>query len=395
MQNRRIKVVFVVAHDAYLKGGRNICKLLEQHSNFDVSWLTTSKCLAGTGVGFININEVGAVNEVVQADVIFAGLGGRDLNRLITCIKGNAPSIRQKTPHIVSYFPGALHLNIFEALVVRLRADKVLLNCKRDYKLYRRIALATIGRDNGMVLGAPWIGQQPTPNLHNDIDLLFVEQSIVPESCMKRTRLVEHLAKLSVRRPDWRIVVALRARKDQASSHQVEYCLKEIAECLQGHAHHLEFSYEDVDLLLSRSKRVATIASSVAFTSLAWQKPTFFINNLGINKAWGNDLFKRSGYMASLHEIEKCSFTITSWYRDFIQYPQPDIIGSTLKISGRSYVKVIPKVWICNLPLICHLFFFYVRNYKNPWVEVSKAFRSVRKINDAIISLKGNCNVKK
>jgi hypothetical protein len=388
IRRQRIKVAFVVAHDAYLKGGQNICKILKQQSHFDVSWLTTSNHLATKEIAWVDINQADQVHDLVHADVIYAGLGGRALSRLIRGVKGAALSVKQKKPLIVSYFPGVLHLHIFESLVTRLRADRVLLNCERDYQLYRRVALATIGQNNGMLLGAPWIGRQPDQTADNNIDLLFIEQSIVPKSRKDRIQLVEHLAKLSVQKPDWRIVVVLRARQDQASSHQVEYCLEAIARGICEYDHRLEFSYDDVDQLMSRSKRVATISSSAAFTSLAWLLPTLFINDLGIQKAWGNDLFSRSGYMGSLHEADSYSASNGRWSMDFIQLPRPEVVATVLEIAESTDAKFIPKIRACNFSLCWIIFLFCMKNSKNPWSENLRVFRTIRNINRRTYTVK-------
>ncbi len=385
-QSQPYKVVFIVAHDAYLKGARNICTLLEQQKRVDVRCFTTSRWLVAQGLSWLEMDRAGRMEALQQADLIFAGLGGRDLNRLIHSLRGPeaAEAAVGHSPLIVGYFPGVLHLHIFESLASRLRCDRVLLSCERDYRLYRHLALATIGENNGLLLGAPWIGQPPHQDQRCDIDLLFVEQSVVPESHAERTRLVEHLARLARQHPDWRIVVALRARKGEASSHQLEYCLEDVSQQLDSSSPRLEFVLGDIDQLLTRARRVATISSSVAFTSLAWRKPTLFISDLGVRECWGNDLFQHSGYMTSLYQACHHGVSINRWYQQFIQLPQPSVIAGLCGTVPSAVGKAIPGIRASNLRLLWLVLMFCLKNRKKPLPDICRLMCTIGNINSRI-----------
>ena len=205
---------------------------------------------------------------MLKVDQIIAGLGGRDINRLIYAVHNAKARTASTQPLIVGYFPGILHLRIFESLATRLCCDRVLLNCERDYQLYRQLTRATHSKDNGLLFGAPWIVQPPDSQKICDIDLLFVEQTIVPHTKTERTRLVEQIIALSHQHPEWRIVVSLRTREGCASSHQLDFCLEKIWYQLKDDRINLEFVVGDINNLLARARRVATVSSSVAYTSI-------------------------------------------------------------------------------------------------------------------------------
>lgn len=398
---QELKITVIVAHDAYLKGAHNICRLLGEQANIQVSWFTTSKLLASHDLSYIDIEK--AVREkklnddLVQADMVIAGLGGRDLNKLIYGIrKFVSKSYDNITfPKIIGYFPGVLHLRIFESLATRLLCDQVLLNCERDYFLYRKLALATIGKDNGLMFGAPWISPPPTTSIPQDIDLLFVEQSVVPETLRDRTSLVKCLIALARQHPSWRIVVALRARKGNASSHDLKYCLEEISQNLLAGEGGVEFVIDDIDHLIARSHRIATISSSVAYTSLAWDKETWFIRDLGVNKNWGNDLFKRSGYMVWLHQIGDLVFSKSTWCSRFVKLPCPNIINQLKYAKNNHYVDSIPCFNVTNMRLLWVVLIFCLKNFKNPLVEVRDLLVTIRNINGRIYGLKKKENINK
>lgn len=375
-----LKVVFIVAHDAYLKGAKNILTLLPQQKPLDVHWYTTSQHLLKYDLEWLDLGMVSPFSISTQADIIFAGLGGRDLNRLINAVKvmGRAAS---SNPLIVGFFPGILHLRMFESLATRLRCDCVLLNCERDYQLYQSLARVTTGRSNGLLLGAPWIGEPPSSSRFCDIDLLFVEQSIVPQSFSDRVKLVKNLIKLAGEHPNWLIVVALRAVKGQASSHHPEYCLMDILQQIGTEINNLKFVHDDIDQLLIHAKRVATISSSVAFTSLAWGKPTVFINDLGVHKSWGNDLFKRSGYMASLHSENEFKQKTTLWCEKFIQKPNPKRLAEIYQLQPYVYAPKISGAHIGNLRLLWLFIVFCVRTLSFDIAGFRFFLSAVRNIN--------------
>lgn len=389
------RVVFIVAHDAYLKGARNICTLLEKQNKIQVSWFTTSKRLEGLGLSWLDIARLNMEQSwknkaLQQADLIFAGLGGRALNQLIHHLKRSdaAVSEGQAQPRIIGYFPGVLHLRIFESLATRLRCDQVLLNCERDYRLYQQLALSTTGEDNGLLFGSPWIGSPPESDKPCDIDLLFVEQSIVPETQNDRIRLVKCLIALSRQYPKWRIVVALRARKGQASSHQLKYCLEEISQQLLADHTPLEFVLDDIDQLLARARRVATISSSAAYTSLAWGKPTLFIRDLGIKQSWGNDLFKKSGYLGLTQRVGELTFSANGWFKQFIQSPRLAVISSLINPPAPICSTAIPRFNIKNIRLLWLVLKFCLKSRKSPLSELRILLRTIDNINVRIYNIK-------
>lgn len=373
-------VIFVVAHDGYLKGAQNIFKLLKDSLQLKVSWYTTSAFLESDTMQRLNVDLAHQEKLFQDADIVFAGLGGRDLNRLIFSLKNFCAA--GMAPRVVGYFPGILHHRILESLATRLGCDQVLLNCMRDYYLYNQLSRATIGRDNGILFGSPWITDAPKNEQPKDIDFLFVEQSIVPQEFPERKELVKLLIKLSHQHPDWHIVVALRAKKGNSSSHQLEYCLEEIA--LELNNVSIEFVFDDIDYLVSRARKVATISSSVAFTSLAWGIPTLFINDLGVKKSWGNDLFERSGYMSSIFKINLVAFEKNRWFEKFVKKPSSESVVELNYLPFYADGNFIPVVRLLSFSMIVLVLKFCLFDSRSPFKDVMDFVRSIRNINNKI-----------
>lgn len=378
------QVVFIVAHDAYLTGARNILKLMGK--DIEAHWFTTSHQLAGTELQWLNIDDLSTASVLMRADIVFAGLGGKNLNRMIYKIRSKNNVNR---PKIIGYFPGILHLRIFESLMTRLLCDKVLLNCERDYLLYRKIVKATTGVNNGILFGAPWISPAPVDDQRQDIDLLFVEQSIVPESLGERRELVKKLNQLAISQPYKKIVVALRARKGDASSHQPEYCLEEIWLSQYEALSNLQFVVADIDQLLVRSKHVATVSSSVAYTSLAWGKPTTFITDFGTPMRYGNDLFRHSGYLAPLVSFSSEKVVVSPWCRRFVLTPSVKNINEIISSESNDFSEQrIPGINFLNIRLLFIVLLFCVQHMRNPISEFNGLKRTFDNINKRIYDVK-------
>lgn len=394
-----LRVAFVVAHDAYLKGARNIAAALQ--ADVSTCWLTTSPLLVNEQTRLLDLDTGQGLELLGGCDQVIAGLGGRNLNRLIRALRMDRGT--GLLPEIIGFFPGVLHLRILESLATRLLCDRVLLNSPRDYALYQKLSLATLGYNNGVLLGAPWIKATPFGGVEKpslDIDLLFIEQSIVPGSLSERTELVRKLYQLAVQAPEKKIVVALRARKDQASSHQPEHCLEELffqqyrtgvefsEPKLHGPLANLRFVIDDVDCLLPRARALATVSSSVAFTSLACGQATLFINDFGIHRSYGNDLFVRSGCMGPLALIN-ADQRDHHWVAHYVMamdsgmvarlLAEPGIGGADI-IAGRTGCGV-PGIHLHN-PLLLKLILHYLssRGFRC-WREISQLLSSIRNIN--------------
>jgi hypothetical protein len=308
-----MKIAFIVAHDAYLKCAKNISSMLGD--GIDISWFTTSSDLHDPDV---NLVQIGIENEIHHSDFIFAGLGGRALNQLIHDVRN---SVYIHTPKIISFFPGILHYRIFEALTSRLFCDGVLLNCKRDFELFNEISNSVFGYSRGVLFGAPWV----EPNFPRaeiiDIDLLFVEQSIVPSSKLERTKLVKQLHDIAASNAQIKVVVKLRARKDSETSHKIKYCLEDICHREFPKLDNLLFSTEDVDYLLSRSHCMCTVSSSVAYTGFLSKRATFFVSDFGVQQGYGNDLFFDSGCFNSISEYADKPQPDAEWIKKYVYAP--------------------------------------------------------------------------
>jgi|GEM_PF-6476010 len=373
------RITFVVAHDAYLKGARNIARTVQERCH--IRWLTTSPLLVDEQISLLDMDSSEGIELLADSDQIFVGLGGRDLNRLIRQLRTDTGSCAE----IIGFFPGILHLQILESLATRLLCDRVLLNSPRDFELYRRLAEATLGYNNGVLLGAPWITTEEVIS-EPDIDWLFVEQSVVPQSLAERTQLAEKLYQLAATTPQQAFVVALRARKGQASSHQPEHCIEELCHSVCGSLPNLHFAVDDIDRLLVRTSVVATISSSVAFTSLARGQSTLFVDDFGIQRLYGNDLFVDSGcmqsigYSGSLHPSEQ-------WRNQYVLSMNVDAVAGLITDGSRLQEhkeNAIPRVSYKNIALMKVITAYLISHGFWRWPEVGKMISSIKNINQHI-----------
>ena len=155
----REMIIFIVAHDAYLRAAEKIIRILDRRLFLDIKICTTSKQLslfADKEIEYINLEQFDCESYFKTAKIVFAGLGGRDLNRLISVLSSD---IEGQKPKIVSYFPGVVQYRMIEAFTTRLLCDFVLLNSRRDYRIFNWIANRIEGSASGVLFGAPWVSE--------------------------------------------------------------------------------------------------------------------------------------------------------------------------------------------------------------------------------------------
>lgn len=362
--------VFVIESDAYLKGALNIADSLSQDIGCNI--FSTKKILVREGVVFFDIEDAELCNIVFNSDLLFLGMGGKNLNKFIK--KARDTNSRSK---IVGYFPGILHLNIFESLITRLLCDVVLLNSKHDFDIYKSISEKLLGYNNGILFGAPWVSPKKYVYNRCEIDLLFVEQSIVPDRLYLRKKMLIKLCKLAFKNKEKKIVIAIRAKNGEESSHKVLYPLDQFN--ISDMPTNLSFSYSDINELISISDRVATISSSAAYISITQGKFTYFISDLGVRRRYGNDFFKKSGMFCRINRVFNKNPRVTKWKELNVQGMDVNFLNDILRVKKSSF-NSIPCVNIFSLTNIFYWIKLCIRENQEI-LSLFKLYKTVSNIN--------------
>ncbi len=379
-------IIFIVAHDAYLRAAEKIIRILDRRLFLDIKICTTSKQLslfADKEIEYINLEQFDCESYFKTAKIVFAGLGGRDLNRLISVLSSD---IEGQKPKVVSYFPGVVQYRMIEAFTTRLLCDFVLLNSRRDYRIFNWIANRIEGSASGVLFGAPWVSELDfvCDDVDKDIDLLFVEQSLVPLEYQERVRLTEMLVNTARENPEDRFCIKLRANKYTATADQPTGRLDEILLEKFSKPSNLWFDTAPVDSLLKRSRCVATISSSVAFDSVLSNINTLFINDFGISASIGNEIYYRSGCMSSLKNYRLERSPKPAWVEMFMMKPLKLSLNELLTAENRSYesglkIRVSISQWIFLAALIFGLCWRYPNHSLEQFKMLKKTINNINK----------------
>lgn len=132
---------------------------------------------------------------------------------------------------------------------------------------------------------------------------VFAEQVVVPRNPRERQALVEILAKVARRSPDWDVVIKARVRPDERTFHQQTNHISKLVKDVKKRPKNLIVSYEPLEDLLVRADLFATISSTALFDAFDYGVPSIVAADFGLRNADGAHVFFASGLLAQLGEL--------------------------------------------------------------------------------------------
>lgn len=228
---------------------------------------------------------------------------------VLACIGGCVQSLMQALarvwagrttrPVVVTGYVGLVYEKIVDGLVARAGADLVLANCDADAAHFARV-YAEIGADPKSVVGTalPFLSDGAADVPAHPFTLTFVAQPGVPESERERRHVLTQAATYARTYPDREVLVKLRARPGERTTHVEPYHYTELLppESLPAN---LAFVYGAMDPVLDRTDVCVTVSSTAAVEAMHRGIPTAVLTDYGIREILGNSLFLGSGAMTS------------------------------------------------------------------------------------------------
>nr|WTB33156.1 hypothetical protein OG781_30085 [Streptomyces sp. NBC_00830] len=272
-------------------------------------------------VGDVGI-ETGEVREVTGVEflhtvrnegydiVVLALVGGA----VQAMLHGLAALRLAARPVVVTGYVGVVYEKLADGLLLRHGADVVLANSRHDAERFRAV-YEGVGADASAVTEAalPFLGGAPHRPQEGRDTVVFAAQPSVPASRTDRTYLLRRLVEHARLHPDREVLLKLRSKPGEHTTHIEELPYQRLAAKLPGGLPpNFSLVYGHMGEVLDRTDLLVTVSSTAALESLHRRIPTAILTDLGVRETLGNHHFIGSGLL-------------TSWDRlDGGSHPEPD-----------------------------------------------------------------------
>ncbi|MFI6423360.1 DUF6716 putative glycosyltransferase [Streptomyces sp. NPDC050842] len=272
----------------------------------------TPRQLAETGVSTTTPSEVTgaeflrAVRDAAERgqgyDVIVLALVGGTVRAVL---QGLADLTLDRRPVIVTGYVGVVYEKLTDGLLLRHGADVVLANSRHDAERFRAVYEGVgAGSDSVVEAALPFLGGAPhTPEAGRDT-LVFAAQPSVPAGRAERSYVLERLIRHARLHPDREVLLKLRSKPGEHTTHLEEYPFQKLVRDLDPPAN-FRLVYGHMGEVLDRTDLLVTVSSTAALEALHRRIPTAILTDLGVREPLGNHHFVGSGLLASFEALDK------------------------------------------------------------------------------------------
>jgi len=323
---------------------------------------------------------------LLSSEIVLLSCGGRAINKVINIIESHFNS-EGRRPIIITNFPGIVVESQLEAFITRLRSDFVLLNSKKDERIYRKICKVFNIKFNGFVIGALWytVAESEAKKTNNNLATVFYEQEFVPNKLSDRVVVAEVILKLAQQSPNRTFYIKNRGEELVESS--IFSILKGLVEELPPN---IAIFHGNVEEALLRSDSCITVSSSVALEAMLFGHNVFLLK-VGDGKENHLDFFKGSELLVppSFLNIDSVSKADKRWLEDNVANPNDYIKPFLLTLYASKRLMSQPVVTIGIRRKLTSLKIFY----SFPFTFLSDYFRVSKKVNSAFNIIQGEKDV--
>ncbi|MDG9704335.1 DUF6716 putative glycosyltransferase [Streptomyces sp. DH37] len=272
----------------------------------------TARQLDEVGVRAASLREVTAAEFLRETDrdaydaVVLSCVGGTVqamLHGLAHALDG-----RERRPVTVTGYVGVVYEKLADGLLLRHGADVVLANSAHDAERFRAV-YEGVGADAGSVVecALPFLGGEPyRTSDERPYTVVFAVQPSVPASRADREYLLRRAAGHARRHPDREVLVKLRSKPGEHTTHIEEQPYQRLAARLPGGLpDNCRLVYGHMGEVLDRTDLLVTVSSTAALESLHRGIPTAILTDLGVREALGNHHFLGSGCLASWDQLDE------------------------------------------------------------------------------------------
>ncbi|MET7478996.1 DUF6716 putative glycosyltransferase [Streptomyces sp. NPDC005648] len=268
----------------------------------------TARQLAEVGVRADSMREVTSP-EFLRAmaeeeyDVVVLALVGGGVQAMLHGLN-HAWRGRGSRPVVVTGYVGVVYEKLADGLLLRHGADLVLANSRQDAERFRAV-YEGVGADASSVteVALPFLGGSAYEGEHDPYTVVFAVQPSVPDNRRDRDYLLNRLIQHARLHPDREVLLKLRSRPGEHTTHIEELPYQKLVQRLDPPAN-FRLVYGNMGEVLDRTDLLVTISSTAALESLHRRIPTVVLTDLGIREVLGNHHFVGSGCLASWDQLD-------------------------------------------------------------------------------------------
>ncbi|MFG2337173.1 DUF6716 putative glycosyltransferase [Streptomyces yangpuensis] len=239
-------------------------------------------------------------------DVVVLALVGGAVQAVLHGARALWPAPARR-PVLVTGYVGVVYEKLADGLLLRHGADLVLANSRHDAERFRAV-YEGVGADAGAVTetALPFLGGAPyQPAGSRAHTVVFAVQPSVPDSRAARAYLLERAAGHARKHPDREVLIKLRSKPGEHTTHLEEQPYQRLAERVRGGLPaNCRLVYGNMGEVLDGADLLVTVSSTAALESLHRSIPTAVLTDLGIREALGNHHFLGSGCLASWDQLD-------------------------------------------------------------------------------------------
>ncbi|MER6450370.1 hypothetical protein DEJ51_20595 [Streptomyces venezuelae] len=271
----------------------------------------TARQLGEVGVRADRLSEVTCAEFLAEIereryDVVVLALVGGAVQAVLHGARALWPAPARR-PVLVTGYVGVVYEKLADGLLLRHGADLVLANSRHDAQRFRAV-YEGVGADAAAVTetALPFLGGAPyEPAGSRAHTVVFAVQPSVPESRADRAYLLERAAGHARLHPGREVLIKLRSKPGEHTTHLEEQPYQRLAEKIPGGLPaNCRLVYGNMGEVLDGADLLVTVSSTAALESLHRSIPTAILTDLGIREALGNHHFLGSGCLASWDQLD-------------------------------------------------------------------------------------------
>ncbi|WP_326578290.1 hypothetical protein OG250_15440 [Streptomyces sp. NBC_00487] len=258
-----------------------------------------------TGLEFLRAMKAMNAMKEDAYDVIVLSLVGGGVQAMLHGLR-RAWDGRTKRPVVVTGYVGVVYEKLADGLLLRHGADLVLANSRQDADRFRAV-YEGVGADASSVteVALPFLGGTPYAGTQDPYTVVFAVQPSVPDNRRDRTYLLNRLVRHAKLHPDRQVLLKLRSKPGEHTTHIEELPYQKLVERLPGGAPpNFRLVYGNMGEVLDTTDLLVTVSSTAALESLHRRIPTVVLTDLGIRETLGNHHFVGSGCLASWDQLD-------------------------------------------------------------------------------------------